>query len=102
MLQNPNSRLDTAHDVRGHTTSTAEGAATGVQPIAYRRWDPTVPPGLYVISAGPTQQCAFHVVGEQFDPVYLGAPPEVPIRGVQTFAVPAGGGMVFEFVCDIA
>src|SRR5688572_18551002 len=28
MLQNPNSRLDTAHDVRGHTTSTAEGAAS--------------------------------------------------------------------------
>ncbi len=286
-LQNPNSRLDTAHDVRGHTTSTAEGAATGVQPIAYRRWDPTVPPAssdrthrlawsatevplhitpdvvvaawtfesdipgptvrcrvgdtveftltnrgklphsmdfhaaqidpkaafrsvvpgesvsftfqpkyagafkyhcgsapvlmhigsgmygaiivdpatplppakefvlvqseyylspagggiqafdydkmlatmpdyvafngrpsqyvaepirvkvgdrvrMYVISAGPTHPCAFHVVGEQFDRVYLGAPPEVPIRGVQTFAVPAGGGMVFELVCDIA
>ncbi len=286
-LQNPNSRLDTAHDVRGHTTSTAEGAATGVQPIAYRRWDPTVPPPssdrthrlawsatevplhitpdvvvaawtfesdipgptvrcrvgdtveftltnrgklphsmdfhaaqidpkaafrsvvpgesvsftfqpkyagafkyhcgsapvlmhigsgmygaiivdpatplppakefvlvqseyylspagggiqafdydkmlatmpdyvafngrpsqyvaepirvkvgdrvrMYVISAGPTHPCAFHVVGEQFDRVYLGAPPEVPIRGVQTFAVPAGGGMVFELVCDIA
>ena len=47
---------------------------------------------MYVISAGPTHQCAFHVVGEQFDRVYLGAPPEVPIRGAQTFAVPAGGG----------
>jgi len=56
---------------------------------------------LYVISAGPTHPCHFHVVGEQFDRVYLGAPPEVPIRGVQTFTVPAGGGMVFELVCDI-
>lgn len=286
-LQNPNSRLDTAHDVRGHTTSTAEGAATGVQPIAYRRWDPVLAPAssnrthriawsatevpihitpdvvvaawtfesdlpgptvrcrvgdtveftltnrgklphsmdfhaaqidpkvafrsvvpgesvsftfqpkyagafkyhcgsapvlmhigsgmygaiivdpptplppakefvlvqsefyltpprsgvqafdytkmlatmpdyvafngrpsqyvaepirvkvgdrvrLHVISAGPTHPCHFHVVGEQFDRVYLGAPPEVPIRGVQTFAVPAGGGMVFELLCDIA
>ena len=286
MLQNPNSRLDTAHDVRGHTTSTAEGAATGMPPIAYRRWDPTLPPPspnrtqrlawsatevpihitadvvvaawtfesdvpgptvrcqvgdtveftltnrgkiphsmdfhaaqinpkvafrsvmpgesvsftfqpkyagafkyhcgsapvlmhigsgmygaiivdpptplaaakefvlveseyylmpardglqafdydkmlttmpdyvafngrpsqyvgepirvkvgdrvrLYVISAGPTHPCHFHVVGEQFDRVYLGAPPEVPLRGVQTFSVPAGGGMVFELVCDI-
>ena len=56
---------------------------------------------LYVISAGPTHPCHFHVVGEQFDRVYMGAPPDVPIRGVQTFAVPAGGGMVFELVCDI-
>lgn len=286
MLQNPNSRLDTAHDVRGHTTSTAEGAASGVQPVPYRRWDPALPPTsssrthrlawaatevpihitpdvvvaawtfesdvpgptvrcrvgdtveftltnrgklphsmdfhaaqidprtafrsvvpgesisftfrpkyagafiyhcgtapvlmhigsgmygaiivdpptplspakefvlvqseyylspasngvqafdydkmlatmpdyvcfngrasqyiaepirvkvgdrvrLYVISAGPTHPCHFHVVGEQFDRVYLGTPPEMPIRGVQTFAVPAGGGMVFELVCDI-
>ena len=286
LLQNPNSRLDTAHDVRGHTTSTAEGAAAGMQPIPYRRWDPTVPaassdrthrinwsatevpihitpdvvvaawtfesdvpgptvrcrvgdtveftltnrgkiphsmdfhaaqidpkeafrsvvPGqsvsftfrpkyagafkyhcgsapvlmhigsgmygaiivdpptplppakefvlvqseyylspasngvqafdydkmlstmpdyvafngrpsqyiadpirvkvgdrvrLYVISAGPTHPSHFHIVGEQFDRVYLGSPPDMPIRGVQTFQVPAGGGMVFELVCDI-
>jgi nitrite reductase (NO-forming) len=287
ILQNPNSRLDTAHDVRGHTISTAEGAATGMRPIPYRRWDPVLPPPspnrthrlewsaaevpiqiapdvvvaawtfesnvpgptvrcrvgdtveftltnrgkiphsmdfhaaqidpkgafrsvvpgesvsftfrpkyagafqyhcgsapvlmhigtgmygalivdppaplppakefvlvqseyyltdphdgvrafdynkmlatmpdyvvfngrpsqyiadpirvkvgdrvrFYLVSAGPTHPCHFHVVGEQFDRVYLGAPPEVPIRGVQTFSVPAGGGMVFELVCDIA
>jgi nitrite reductase (NO-forming) len=57
---------------------------------------------FWVVSAGPQYQCAFHVVGEQFDTVYLGAPPGSAIRGVQTFAVPPGGGMVFELVCDIA
>ena len=56
---------------------------------------------FWVVSAGPQYQCAFHVVGEQFDTVYLGAPPNSAIRGVQTFAVPPGGGMVFELVCDI-
>lgn len=56
---------------------------------------------FYVVSAGPTYGCAFHVVGEQFDEVYLGAPPNNPIQGVQTFDVPAGGGMVFDFVADV-
>lgn len=56
---------------------------------------------FYVVSAGPTHDCAFHVVGEQFEKVYIGALPRSFIEGVQTFAVPAGGGMVFEFVADI-
>ena len=51
---------------------------------------------------GPTHPCHFHVVGEQFDTVYLGAPPANAIRGVQTFSVAAGGGMCYELVCDIA
>ena len=29
-------------------------------------------------------------------PVYLGAPPNSAIHGVQTYSVPAGGGMIFE------
>lgn len=57
---------------------------------------------FWVVSAGPQYECSFHVVGEQFDRVYLGAPPDSSIRGVQTFAVPPGGGMVFELTCDIA
>ena len=57
---------------------------------------------FYVVNAGPTHPCAFHIVGEQFDRVYLGSPPETAIRGVQTFNVPAGGGMVFEFMADVA
>jgi nitrite reductase (NO-forming) len=57
---------------------------------------------FYVVNAGPSQDCAFHVVGEQFDTVYLGAPPANNLRGVQTFLVPAGGGMVFELLADVA
>jgi len=56
---------------------------------------------FHVVSAGPSHPCSFHVVGEQFETVYLGAPPGSAIHGVQTFAVPAGGGMVFEFVADV-
>lgn len=68
------------------------------EPIVVQRGDLV---RFYVVNAGPTHPCAFHVVGEQFDRVYLGAPPEAPIRGVQTFNVPAGGGMVFEFEADL-
>ena len=56
---------------------------------------------FYVVNSGPTHPCNFHVVGEQFDTVYLGAPPSVPLRGVQTFGVAPGGGMVFEMLADI-
>ena len=56
---------------------------------------------FWVVSAGPQHPSNFHVVGEQFDTVYLGAPPGTPIRGVQTWAVPPGGGMCFELVCDV-
>jgi nitrite reductase (NO-forming) len=56
---------------------------------------------FWVVNAGPTHPCAFHVVGEQFDTVYIGAPPGGAVHGVQTFAVPAGGGMCFELTCNI-
>ncbi|MEP6691906.1 MAG: multicopper oxidase domain-containing protein [Gemmatimonadaceae bacterium] len=56
---------------------------------------------FYVVSAGPSHPCNFHIVGEQFDTVYLGAPPTTAIRGVQTFTVAPGGGMVFEFLADV-
>jgi nitrite reductase (NO-forming) len=68
------------------------------EPIHVRRGDRV---RFYVVDAGPTHPCAFHVVGEQFDRVYLGAPPENAIRGVQTFNVPAGGGMIFELLADV-
>jgi nitrite reductase (NO-forming) len=57
---------------------------------------------FWLVNCGPTVPCSFHVVGEQFDTMYLGAPPLSPIRGVQTWDVPAGGGMCFELVCDVA
>jgi len=56
---------------------------------------------FWVVNAGPTHACAFHVVGEQFDTVYLGAPPGSAVRGVQTFNVAAGGGMCFELIADV-
>lgn len=56
---------------------------------------------FWVVNAGPTHPCNFHIVGEQFDTVYLGAPPLSPLRGVQTWDVPPGGGMCFELVCDV-
>lgn len=56
---------------------------------------------FWVVNCGPTHPSAFHVVGEQFDTMYLGAPPGSPIRGVQTWDVPPGGGMCFELVCDV-
>lgn len=68
------------------------------EPITVQRGDRV---RFYVVSAGPTHPCHFHVVGEQFDRVYLGAPPENPLRGVQTFSVPPGGGMVFDLIADV-
>ncbi|HKV50997.1 MAG TPA: multicopper oxidase domain-containing protein [Gemmatimonadaceae bacterium] len=56
---------------------------------------------FWVVNAGPTLTCAFHVVGQQFDTVYIGAPPSSAIHGVQTFSVAAGGGMAFELTADI-
>jgi nitrite reductase (NO-forming) len=56
---------------------------------------------FWVVDAGPTHPCQFHVVGEQFETVYLGAPPGNAIHGVQTWSIPAGGGGVFELVCDM-
>lgn len=56
---------------------------------------------FYVVSAGPTHPCSFHIVGEQFDTVYLGAPPANMIRGVQTVSVPPGGGMIFEMDANV-
>ena len=56
---------------------------------------------FYVVNVGPTLSSAFHVVGEQFDTVYLGAPPDNAIHGVQTFNVAPGGGMIFELEADV-
>ena len=68
-------------------------------PIRVKRGDRV---RFWVVSAGPSHPCNFHMVGEQFDTVYLGAPPASGIHGVQTFAVPPGGGMIFELTVDVA
>jgi nitrite reductase (NO-forming) len=55
---------------------------------------------FYVVTAGPTHPCFFHVVGQQFETVWLGAPPGSAAHGIQTFSVPPGGGMIFEFTAE--
>ncbi|MBX6365222.1 MAG: hypothetical protein IRZ00_15235 [Gemmatimonadetes bacterium] len=56
---------------------------------------------FYVLSAGPTHPCHFHVVGKVFDTVHVGAPPRNAVHGVQTFSVAPGGGMIFDLLADI-
>ena len=51
---------------------------------------------LFVVSAGPTFASDFHIVGTIFDRVYPDGNPDHAMSGVQTWAVPAGGGAVFE------
>ena len=55
---------------------------------------------FFVVDAGPTFDSDFHVVGAIFDRVYPDADPGHASTGVQTYAVPAGGGAVFETVFD--
>ena len=56
---------------------------------------------FWVVSVGPQHPCNFHVVGEQFDTVYLGAPPGIADPRRADVAVPPGGGMCFELLCDV-
>lgn len=53
---------------------------------------------FYVVNAGPNFDSDFHVVGAIFDRVYPDRNPKHALEGVQTYAVPAGGGAVFETV----
>ena len=48
---------------------------------------------MYFVNVGPGVSAA-HVIGTVMDRVYAGTP---PVHGVQTFAVPAGSGAIFEF-----
>ena len=49
---------------------------------------------VYFVNVGPGVS-AVHVIGTIFDRVYDG---QEPVRGVQTWAVPAGSGAIFEFI----
>jgi nitrite reductase (NO-forming) len=51
---------------------------------------------FYVVSAGPSLDTAFHVVGTIFDRAYVDGDLTKWETGVQTVSVPAGGGAVFE------
>ena len=51
---------------------------------------------LFVVNAGPSFTSDFHIVGTIFDRVYPDGDPSHALSGVQTWAVPAGSGAVFE------
>lgn len=51
---------------------------------------------FFVVNAGPTFRSDFHVVGAIFDRVYPDGNPDNVLERVQTYTVPAGGGVVFE------
>jgi len=51
---------------------------------------------FFVVNAGPDLDSDFHVVGALFDHVYPDGNPAHALDGVQTYTVPAGGGVVFE------
>ncbi|HEY3287406.1 MAG TPA: multicopper oxidase domain-containing protein [Gemmatimonadaceae bacterium] len=61
-------------------------------PIAVK---PRTPIRLYVVNAGPNRTSSFHVVGAIFDAIYADAFGS-PLKGVQTYNVPVGGGAIFE------
>jgi nitrite reductase (NO-forming) len=66
----------------------------------YQQQPLTAAPGelirLYVMNAGPTLFSAFHVIGALFDTVYVEGNPQNPLRGIQTWTIPPGGGATFE------
>ena len=51
---------------------------------------------FFVVNAGPNLDSDFHIVGAIFDRVYPDGDPAHALRSVQTYPVPAGGGVVFE------
>jgi len=55
---------------------------------------------IFVMNAGPNFTSDFHIVGAVFDRVYPDGNPSHALEGVQTYAVPAGGGVVFETTFD--
>jgi len=55
---------------------------------------------LYVVAAGPTLDTNFHVVGTILDRAWINGDMTHYQTGVQTVAVPAGGGAVFDLKID--
>jgi nitrite reductase (NO-forming) len=55
---------------------------------------------LYVVAAGPTLDTNFHVVGTILDRAWVNGDMTRYQSGVQTVAVPAGGGAVFDVKID--
>jgi nitrite reductase (NO-forming) len=55
---------------------------------------------FWVVAAGPTLDTNFHVVGTMFDRAWVNQDMSKFQTGVQTVAVPAGGGAVFDVKID--
>lgn len=51
---------------------------------------------IYLVNAGPNRFSSFHVVGGIFERVFVDGSQRSPLEGVQTVAVPVGGGSIFE------
>ena len=65
--------------------------------------DPGDTTRFWVVAAGPTLDTNFHVVGTIFDRAWVnGDMINAPQKGVQTVAVPAGGGGAFDVKIDDA
>ena len=55
---------------------------------------------FYVVAAGPSLDTNFHVVGTLLDRAWVNGDMTHFQRNVQTVAVPAGGGAVFDVKID--
>jgi nitrite reductase (NO-forming) len=62
--------------------------------------DPGETVRFWVVAAGPTLDTNFHVVGTIFNRAWVNGDMSQFQRGVQTVAVPAGGGGVFDVKID--
>jgi nitrite reductase (NO-forming) len=62
--------------------------------------DPGETTRFWVVAAGPTLDTNFHVVGTILDRAWVNGDMTKFERGVQTVAVPAGGGAVFDVKID--
>jgi len=62
--------------------------------------DPGETTRFWVVAAGPTLDTNFHVVGTILDRAWVNGDMSKFQRGVQTVAVPAGGGAVFDVKID--
>jgi nitrite reductase (NO-forming) len=62
--------------------------------------DPGETVRFWVVAAGPTLDTNFHVVGTILDRAWVNQDMTRFQRGVQTVAVPAGGGGVFDVKID--
>jgi nitrite reductase (NO-forming) len=51
---------------------------------------------IYLVNAGPNRLSSFHVVGGIFGNVFMDGLARPTLSGVQTVAVPVGGGAIFE------